>query len=189
MLGNIKPDMGAAASVESNQGESVGVGFKNTYKFECFDKNGALKWEETVCNTVVNTGLDDILDKYYKGAAYTAAHSVGLISATPTIAATNTMASHVGWTEVVDYSETARPTLVVGVVAGQAADNSTSKATFTIAGAGPFTIGGAFVSTDATKSGTVGILVGAAAFSAGDKSGMTAGDTLNVTVTLTAATL
>jgi len=189
MLGKVKPDMGAAASVESNRNGGVDVGFKNTYKFECFDKNGNLKWEETVCNTVVNTGLDDILDKYYKGASYTASHFVGLTAATPTIAAGDTMATHAGWTELVDYSETTRPALIVGVVAGQAVDNSASKATFTIAGTGPFTIGGAFVTTDATKSGTIGTLVGAAAFSAGDKSGMTAGDTLNVTVSLTAATL
>lgn len=141
-------------------------------------------WRDTVQNLVVNTGLDDYLDKYYKGAAYTASHFVGLTDGTPTVAAADTMASHAGWAVVTDYSESVRQTLTMGSVSGQSVDNSASKASFSINGTA--TVGGAFVTTDSTKSGTSGTLVGAGAFTGGDKS-VTNGDTLNVTITATQA--
>ena len=98
------------------------------YKFECFDKNGNLKWVEENHNLVVNVGLNDILDKYFKGALLTQlVHFVGLTDGTPTIAAGDTMASHVGWVEVADYDEATRQTLTLGAVASQSVDNSASK--------------------------------------------------------------
>ncbi len=186
MNGKIKPEMTIGATMDTTKNNSYGVGFKNKYSFECYDKDGNLKWSEDVYNIVVNEGLDDILNQYYKGSAYTASHFVGLTSSTPTIAATDTAASHTGWTEVINYSETSRPTLTLGTVASQAVDNSSNKAVFSIDNTA--TIGGAFIITDSTKGGTTGILVGGAAFSTGDKN-VAAGDTLNVTVTLTAATV
>ena len=164
--------------------EDFKLAFKNIYHFECFDSEGNLKWEETVKNLVVNVGLDDILDKYYKGSTYTAAHYVGLVSATPTIAAADTMASHAGWTEIADYSESVRQTLTLGTVSSQSVSNTASKAVFSINGTA--SVGGAFVTTNDTKSGTTGTLVGAAAFTTGNRS-VLSGDTLNVTVTLSAA--
>lgn len=160
------------------------LGFKHKWEFECFDKDGNLKWRETCYNLVVNVGLDDILDKYWKGSTYTAAHYVGLTSGTPTVAATDTMSSHAGWTEVVAYSEGTREALTLGTVSSQSVDNSASKASFSINGT--TTTGGAFISTDSTKSGTSGTLVCAVAFTGGDKS-LSSGDTLNVTCTLTAS--
>lgn len=144
-----------------------------------------LKWDETIKNIIPNVGLDDILDKYYKGSAYTASFFVGLTDGTPTVAAGDTMASHAGWTEVVAYSEGARQTLTLGAVSGQSVDNSASKAAYSI-NADSTTIGGALITTDSTKGGTAGILGGVAAFTGGDKSADN-GDTLNVTATLTQA--
>ena len=150
-----------------------------------FDFTPYIKWYEDFTNLVVNEGLDDNLDKYFKGSAYTAAFYVGLTDGTPTVAAGDTMASHAGWVEVEDYDEAARQTLTLGTVASQSVDNSASKATFTI-NANSTTIGGAFVTTSSTKGGTTGTLYGAGAFSAGDKT-LDDDDTLDVTVTLTAA--
>lgn len=155
------------------------------YHFQCFDKDGNLKWEDTNSNTVVNEGLDDVLDKYLKGSAYTAAFYVGLTDGTPTVAAGDTMSSHAGWAEVTAYDEAVRQTLTLGTVSSQSVDNSASKATFTIS-TNSTTVGGAFVTTNSTKGGSTGTLYGAAALSAGDKS-LDDGDTLQVTVTLTAA--
>lgn len=166
----------------AQQGNKMGVKFVNTYVAECHDAAGALKWREEIKNIVVNVGLDDLLSKYFKGAAYTAAHYVGLADGTPTFAAADTMASHAGWAEVTDYSAN-RKALTLGSVAAQSVDNSASKATFAITGAA--TIGGAFVTTDAVKGATDGTLYGGAAFSA-DRSAES-GDTVTVTVTLTAA--
>ena len=94
------------------------------------------------------------------------------------------MSSHAGWTEVTAYSESVRQTLTLGTVSSQSVDNSASKAVYSINGTA--TVGGIFVTTDSTKSGTSGTLYGGGAFTGGDKS-VGSGDTLNVTVTLTAA--
>lgn len=160
------------------------------YEVECRGPDGNIKWVAHAQNTVVNVGLDDVLDKYFKGSAYTAAWYVGLTDGTPTVAAGDTMASHAGWVEVgsaspTQYSEANRPTLTLGTVSGQSVDNSAAKASYSIV-VNSTTIGGAFVVTDNTKGGTSGTLYGAAAFTGGDKTADN-GDTLNVTVTLTAA--
>lgn len=154
------------------------------YLVECYGPDGELKWSDLAENTVVNTGLDDLLDKYFKGAAYTASHFVGLTDGLPTIAAGDTMASHVGWAEVAAYSEATRQAFSPGAVAAQSVDNSALKAVFSINATA--TVGGMFLATNNTKSGVTGILYGVAAFTGGDKA-VANGDTLNVTVTATAA--
>ena len=162
-----------------------GLKMTNRYHFEAFDKDGNFKWEETVDNVVVNVGLDDLLDKYLKGSAYTAAFYVLLTDGTPTVSAADTMASHAGWVEVVAYSEATREVLTLGTVASQSVSNTASKASFSI-NADSTTIGGAGITTNSTKSGSTGTLYSVAAFTAADK-GLDNGDTLNVTVTCTAA--
>lgn len=175
--------MGMGAGAEAQAGLPAATLHGHLYRFECYGPDGALKWVEEVPNLVVNTGLNDILDKYYKGSAYTAAHYVGLTDGTPTFAAGDTMASHAGWVEVAGYSEATREAFTPGTVASQSVDNSASKASFSINAT--VTVGGAFLTTDSTKSGTTGTLIGGAAFSA-DRS-LASGDTLNVQVTATAA--
>ncbi len=155
---------------------------ENHWKLECFDRDGRLKWVEEFDNLVTTEGLNDSLDKHLKGSAYTATWYVGLTAATPTFAAGNTMASHVGWTESVAYSNATRPALTLGSVSGGSVDNSASKASFNINATA--TIGGAFVVANSTKGGTTGVLYGGGAFSANRD--MLNGDTLNVTVTATA---
>jgi len=188
MSGNIikmGTDAEFGADAQAGGGIQSGPLLKNCYHFEAFDPDGNLKWEETCCNIVPNVGLDDILDKYLKGSAYTAAFYVMLTDGTPTVAAGDTMASHVGWAEVVAYTEATREALTLGTVSGQSVDNSASKASFSI-NADTTTIGGAALTTNSTKSGTTGTLYSVAAFTAGDKL-LDNGDTLNVTVTCTAA--
>ena len=153
--------------------------FGHRYRIECYDRQGRLKWVEELDNLVVNEALDDILNVYYKGTAAPTAFYVGLTDANPTFAAGDTMAAHAGWTENTSYSETARPACTFGAVANQSVDNSASPATFSISAA--TTIGGAFLTTDATKGGTLGKLIGGVAFT--NARGLAAGDTLNVTVT------
>ncbi len=95
------------------------------------------------------------------------------------------MASHAGWAEVTAYDESTREALVLGSIASQSVNNSGSKASFTIS-TDSTTVGGAFLTTNNTKGGTSGTLYGVGAFTGADKS-TDDGDTLNVTVTLTAA--
>lgn len=177
------------AELQRGGGVAGAVRFKNTYDLECFDKDGKLKWRETIENLVVNVGLNEILDKFWKGSSYTAAHYVGLLDAATSpisIAAGDTDTVHAGWTEITAYSEGARQTLTLGTVSSQSVDNSASKASFSINGTA--NIEGAFISTDNTKGGSSpeGTLIAAGQFSGGAKS-VSNGDTLNVTVTLTAS--
>lgn len=156
------------------------IAIGHVFHVVCRDKDGNIKWEETSHNLVVTTGLNDILDKYYKGSTYTAAHYVGLKLA-GTIAAGDTMSSHAGWSESTSYSNANRPTFTPGTVSGGSVDNSASKASFTINGTA--TIAGAFLTTNNTKGGTTGTLIGATDF--GTARSVLSGDTLDVTVTAT----
>lgn len=174
--------MTAAADVERGAVSAEGVGMKTRYEVECIGPDGELKWRDSFDNLVVNAGLNDLLDKYFKGSAYTAAHYVGLKLAGSVVAG-DTMASHAGWAESSAYSNATRPALTLGAVASQSVDNSASKASFNINATA--TIAGCFTATDSTKGGTTGILYGAGDFAAAKA--VSNGDTLNVTVTLTAA--
>lgn len=156
---------------------------ENHYHIECYDKYGNLKWSEDFSNLVTTAGLTDIIDKYFLGSGYTAAHYVGLTDDTPTVNAADTMASHAGWTEITDYDEATREVLTLGSVSAGSANNSASKASFTINAS--VTVGGAFVTTVSTKGGTTGVLYGVGAFTGGNRS-LVDDDVLNVTVTVTA---
>lgn len=152
------------------------------YTIECV-RDGRVVWTEVVHNLVVDEGLNDSLDKHLKGSSYTAAWYCGLTNTTPTFAAANTMSSHAGWAENVSYSEGVRQTITFGTVSAKSVSNTASKAVFTINGS--TTIGGAFMVTNSTKSGSTGTLYGGAAFSA-DRT-VISGDVLNVTITCTAS--
>lgn len=157
---------------------------EDVFIVEAYDKFGNFKWRDTIENLVVDEGLNDSLDKYFKGSSYTAAHYIGLTAGTPSFAAADTMGSHSGWTEVTAYDESARPTATWGTVASGSVDNSANKATFSI-NANSTTIGGCFLCTDSTVGGTTGTLYGGGAFTNGDKT-LDSGDTLNVQVTASA---
>lgn len=182
---NQKQTVGFGIKIEQKRQYNEARIMRNYFNIECFDKNGKLKWEDFFANLVVDEGLDDSLDKHLKGSGYTAAFFVGLTdAATVTVDPTDTMSSHVGWVEEQSYSEGVRQTLILGTVLGESVDNVASVAAFSINGT--TIIGGAFITTNNTKGGSTGILYGAGAFTGGDRA-VILGDTVNVTVTLTAA--
>jgi hypothetical protein len=156
------------------------------YKIECRDKDGNLKWVAESANLVVNVGLQDMNTQYFKGVAYTAAWYIGIYGAASSNdpAATDTSASHAGWTEITAYSNATRPAATFGTAS--TADpsiitNSASPAQFNINGTA--VVGGAFLINDDTKGGSTGVLFSASDFQApGDRS-VSSGDTLNVTYT------
>lgn len=154
------------------------------YEIVARDRDGHELWREAVPNLVTTAGLNDSLDKHFKGSSYTAAWYVGLTANSPTFAAADTMSSHAGWTEVADYDEANRQALTLGSVSAGSVDNSASKAVFTIS-ANSTGIGGAFLVSNNTKSGTTGVLYGGAAFTANRT--LNDNDTLTITVTLTAS--
>jgi hypothetical protein len=89
------------------------------------------KWADTIDNIVVNAGLNHILDVVLSGGTQITTWYLGLLSATPTVAAGDTMASHGGWTEITAYDEAVRQTFVEAGASGQCLSNSASPAAFT----------------------------------------------------------
>ena len=164
--------------------QSVNMGLSGVFTLECLDDSGNLKWSENFDNIVVNAGLDHTLDSTIGAATQVTSWYVGVTDGTPTTAATDTMASHAGWVEIVAYSEAVRQNLTVVASSGQSVTNSASKASYTINGTA--TVGGAFIVSDSAKSGTAGTLFSVGAFTGGDRA-VVASDVLNVTYTLSAS--
>jgi hypothetical protein len=159
------------------------------FEMECIGSDGKLKWKDTCKNLVNNSALTTLLATMFNGATQIAQANwyLGLVSATPVPAATDTMTSHAGWTEVTNYTQATRPAWGQGAAAAQSITNATVvsfsiNATVTIGGA--FLVGGS--SGANTKGGTGDTLFSCAAFTQGDKS-CSSGDTLNVTYALNAA--
>ena len=160
------------------------VSVTGEFVVKCYDKDGGLKWADTFPNQVMTAGATEILDKAFRGSAYTAAWFMGLVTGPgsgTTYAAADTMASHVGWTEFASYVSATRPS--VAFAAASAASIATSAAvSFSINNTG--TVAGAFLTTSSTKSGTTGILYSAKDFTAGDRA-VISGDVVTVTYSTT----
>lgn len=180
-MNDLPADLGAAAagSAIMNSTDCLDAALKAVYRFECFDAEGNLKWAEEAENLLATVGANDLLTQYFKGSAYTAAYYVGL-KGTGTFAATDTMASHSGWSEVNPYSG-ARPTPTWGT----ASAGSLASTAIAFAITASATVAGAFLTTNSTAGGTTGTLYSAADFAASRS--VLSGDTLNVTITVTAA--
>jgi hypothetical protein len=155
-----------------------------TFHFQCFDKDGNLKWEDAAKNLVVNTGLQDMNTQYFKGSAYTAGWYIGLVNGPAsgnTYAAGDTLASHGGWTENTNYSGGDRIEAVFGTATTadpSVIDNSGSVAIFSVTGTA--TIAGAFLTNIEDNTDDVGLLFSVSNFTGGDRD-VISGDTLNVT--------
>jgi len=180
----------ASSSLVAGGSAADSASAKGVYKIQCHDKDGNLKWEDEAPNLVVNVGLQDMNAKYFTGSAYTAAWYIGLYGAAASNnpAAGDTMSSHAGWTEVTAYSQTTRPACTFGTPTTanpSVATNSASPASFSINGT--TTVGGAFLTSNSTKSGTTGTLYSAADFSSPGDRAVVSGDTLSVTYTLSLA--
>jgi hypothetical protein len=156
------------------------------YHVQCHDKDGNLKWSADTHNLVVSAGL-----QYMAGSALTSVTQItswylGLVTGPgsgTTYAAGDTMSSHAGWTEYVNYSNATRvaATFATATTANPSvATNTASPAVFNINGAGG-TVAGAFLTSGSAKSGTAGTLFSAADFGSPGDRAVVNGDTLSVT--------
>lgn len=179
----------ASASVQARNRVEAGVKMHNVYRIRGWRK-GELLWTEEIPNLTVTEGLNDILTQYFKGSVYTATWFVGLINnaSFSALAAGDTAAQingSNGWIEATAYSQSVRQTLTLGSASAGSIDNSASAASFSINAT--ITLNGAFVVSNSTKAGTSGKLYGEASFAA--TRSLINGDTVTVTVTLTAASV
>jgi hypothetical protein len=165
------------------------VNITGSYEVKCLDAEGNIKWEDTIENLVVTVGKNDALDKYFAGSAYTAAWYMGLVdnASFTAYAAGDTLASHTGWLEYLNYTISGSATNRATAAWNAAASGSkaTTATTFTISGAGGTVLGALMCTTQArntSSNGGAGILYSAGSFTGGSRV-VAAGDTLLVTYT------
>jgi hypothetical protein len=194
------------ANAQAGQGSSIAKGAamgeeahaEGRYVFECFDRDGNLKWRDTIDNLVVTEGKNAALTHFLKGSSYTASQVLGLIESTgySAIGAGNTAAGITaagggsptnGWNEAPSSVAATRGTPAFGTASAGALATSSAVA-FSILAAR--TIKGAFLlcrsaagtAPATTVGGTAGALYSAGLFSGGDRA-VDNGDTLNVSYT------
>ena len=190
----------ATIALNANAQANETVGVEGFYKVECRDAAGNLKWEESFPNLVNEVGKELMFDTLLRtsGTYTTNGPFLGLIGgSSPTFGTgTDTMTSHAGWTEFVNYTvggSAVRGTAVfsASTSTGSTPTNVTTCAaasiTYTITGAGG-TVSGCFLVTgsgaSSTQSNTGGVLYSAGAFAVAKIT--TAGDTVSVTYSTTA---
>lgn len=192
MHDNLNPIDNHSTSLITNSGNNERLRAQGIYTAECYDKDGNLKWRDTINNTVTDVGANLMLDTFLGGAQNTA-YYLGLISSvsyTGAPAVGNTMSSHSGWYEAGNgsyYPNWSTPASNARVsctwaAAGSRAKALSSAASFVIATNGG-TVKGCFIVTgsgaSATNNNTSGTLYSAGLFTGGDKV-VSVGDTLNV---------
>lgn len=133
-------------------------------------------------NGSTTAGLNSMLSVYFNSGSQLTTWFFGLInnSPTPTLAVGDTIASHSGWSESTDYSESVRQTWTPGSPASGVITNPTD-ATFTMNAT--VTIYGLFLVSNSTKGGTTGTMWAHGAF--GSPQSKTSGQTLDAKYTLT----
>ena len=147
------------------------------YSLKCIAADGSVRWTEEVDNLVTTAGKTDIVDKYFKGSAYTAAFFLGL-KATGTAVIADTLASHASWTEVTAYASATLPGITFGTTA--AGSNTATAVSYAINGTA--TVAGIFTTTNSAKGATTGVLYSAGDFASARS--VLSGDTLNATLTV-----
>ncbi len=117
---------------------------------------------------ITNQGIDHVLDVALHDGTKVATWYVGLIRDDnfSGLAPADTLASHAGWEEATEYSETARQEWVEAAAASQVTA-TTTEAAFTINA--DVTLKGFFIASSSTKSGTTGTLLATVLFSGGDR--------------------
>ena len=197
MKENVNVNDSCGATVIRGSSVSEGLHVKGKYFARCLDKDGNLKWEDTIENTVMDVGANQLLDSAF-GSGPVAGPYLGLISSVgytgiPLVG--DTMTSHATlnhvWVEAGNGSNyplwstpasDARATMTFAAASGRA-KALTAAVSFTIAGTGG-TVKGCFVvmgtGAVATNNNTSGVLYSAGVFTGGDKV-LAVGDILQVT--------
>jgi hypothetical protein len=175
------------AALSKGAGHAENAEIHGRYEVVCRDKDGRVKWMDVIENVVATLGKNLLLDSGLAGSAYTVTGPfMGLISSVSFTAtsATDTMASHSGWTEggitnAPTYSGGRKTAVWSAASAGAKA--LSAALTFTFTGAG--TVKGCFIAFGAgavaTVDSTAGTLYSAGVFTGGDKV-VASGDSLAV---------
>lgn len=189
MINKTKGEDSSAASFVAGGSTTQAINGGGVFSVQCFDKDGVLKWETTEHNLVVNEGLKFLNDSVFTGVEYTADWYLGLITgpgAGNTFAAGDTLASHAGWTEFVNYAgDRGAITFGAASLADPSVASNSAPVQFNVTAAGGV-VAGAFMTN--AETGTAGVLFSASNFAAPGDRTVVSGDTLNVTYTFSLGT-
>jgi len=188
----------AVATLQANANIPEGMGIEGWYHVVCRDKDGNVKWEEEFPNLVVAVGKQLMLDTLLRtsGTYTTVGPFLGLLNASITPAATDTMSTIVPSKEFIAYTvsgSAVRGTAVfaasssTGATPSNVTSSTATAVTYTITGSGG-TVYGCFLVTGTgavnTQSNASGTLYSEGNFSTAKTT--TAGDTVSVTYSTTA---
>lgn len=193
MSDQVKMNSIESASIIRRNSNYDSMGIHGTYRVKCFDKNGIIKWDDTIDNLVATVGKNLALDTLLAGSSYSVTGPyMGLISSVgyTAVAAADTMASHAGWTEAGSgtdyplYNGTRKTCVFSAASAGAKAlsaaldfvietTGGTVKGCFIVCGTGAI----------ATIADTGGVLLSAGLFTGGDKV-VDVADTLQVSYSI-----
>lgn len=184
---NLTDKLGASVNKSTSFAEQANA--TGVYIVECISADGTVKWVDDIENIVVNVGKNLALDTFLAGSAYTVTGPyMFLAGGTPgSAAATDTMVTKTGWTEVglANAPTYTGPRKTVAWSAAATGSKATSAAlSFAITGSGTVAGCGIVFGTGAvsTLDSTAGVLYSVGAFTGGSKT-VASGDTLNVTYT------
>ncbi len=152
------------------------------WTFEIIGLDGKVRWRERRRNMTVNSGLSLAIRNLFAGSAQSTNWYVGLISSSSFtgVAATDTIASHAGWTEFTGYAESTRQLWNKDTEASQAITSLTATTTVINANG---TLKGAFIVNENTKGGATGTLFATGLFSSART--VVAGEVARFTYTFT----
>ena len=188
----------AVATLQANANIPEGMGVEGWYHVVCRDKDGNVKWEEEFPNLVVAVGKQLMLDTLLRtsGTYTTVGPFLGLLNASITPAATDTMSTIVPSKEFIAYTvggSAVRGTAAfaasssTGATPSNVTSSTATAVTYTITGSGG-TVYGCFLVTGtgavSTQSNASGTLYSEGNFSTAKTT--TAGDTVSVTYSTTA---
>jgi hypothetical protein len=160
---------------------------KTKWDFECYDKNGKLKWAElNRPNIVTHEGLDAMLNIMFHASTQITTWYIAPVETDTAAAATMTYAVPV-YTEWDGYTEAARQAFVEAAASSQAITNSANKAVFTSNETktlyGACLVGGGTAATTMADTAGGGTLFCYSKFSSSKD--VEATDTFKVTVSIT----
>jgi hypothetical protein len=158
--------------------------FAGKYIAELRGADGVLKDVFEFDNVVVDEGLNNVLNAALRNVSAQTAWYLGLYVGAYTPVATETAATvAANSSEFTGYTGGARPQWRPAVAAAKSVTSAAQPAVFTFSANG--SINGAFLVSSSQISGTSGILMSIAAFTAAKA--VTAGDQLTLTYVMTAA--
>lgn len=165
---------------------ATGLGIGGTIYVECYDQDGRLKWAFPCKNIVPDAVINDVLGVYYGAATPTTIWYLGMVdnAGFAAFAAADTMASHPGWTENTNCTQTTRPVWTPGAPAAKAIQNTTQV---TLNLNATVSIRGFFLASANVLGGVTGKLAATALIPTGPQPG-NSGDILKVTYVINGTT-